>query len=378
MASPPVLPVAELLAPLSQGGPSGINLRSVGGNPDGRALYDAIRGARSQARLKEKPQILGDPAAPSGPPDEWRTVLDKSILALSTRSKDLEIATYLIEAAVRYHQFAGLRDSFLVYRSLVSQYWDSLYPALDDDGVGGRVSGLGSLNGDATREGALLFPISRVALTDGNGAKFGLFHYQCAVAIDKLPPERQEERVRAGQCNIKMFDDSVKRTPIDTRKNVLEDLTQCLDEFDRLVEELTTRCALDAPSSSRIREALQECQRIVEKVGVPLAMGDPSGGTAAGDAKTAPKADSGGGTLTEVPATFRNREEAFDVVLRVADFFRKTEPLSPVIFSLEQAVRWGRMPLPALLTELIQDESARRSLFQLVGIRPPPAEGQNQ
>src|SRR5258708_4371697 len=110
MSSPQVLDLPSLLAPLSDGGPTGTNLRDVAANPTGRALYDAIRGARSQAKLKEKPQILGDPSAPAGPPDEWRTVLDKSIEALRTRSKDLEVATYLIEAAVRLHGFGGLRD----------------------------------------------------------------------------------------------------------------------------------------------------------------------------------------------------------------------------------------------------------------------------
>jgi len=67
----------------------------------------------------------------------------------------------------------------------------------------------------------------------------------------------------------------------------------------------------------------------------------------------------------------RNREAAFQSLLQVAEFFKRTEPHSPISYALEQAVRWGRMPLPDLLTELIPEEAARLQLFKLVGITPP-------
>jgi type VI secretion system protein ImpA len=57
--------------------------------------------------------------------------------------------------------------------------------------------------------------------------------------------------------------------------------------------------------------------------------------------------------------------------LVVAQFFKKTEPHSPVSYALEQAVRWGRMGLPELLSELIPDDASRVQLFKMVGIRPP-------
>jgi type VI secretion system protein ImpA len=67
------------------------------------------------------------------------------------------------------------------------------------------------------------------------------------------------------------------------------------------------------------------------------------------------------------------REDAFRALLQVADFFRRTEPHSPVSYALEQAVRWGRMPLPELFGELISDEAIRTELFRRIGIPRPPA-----
>jgi type VI secretion system protein ImpA len=55
--------------------------------------------------------------------------------------------------------------------------------------------------------------------------------------------------------------------------------------------------------------------------------------------------------------------------MRVAEFFRRTEPHSPVSYALEQAVRWGRMPLPELIRELVTDESVRRDFFRRTGMK---------
>jgi type VI secretion system protein ImpA len=60
--------------------------------------------------------------------------------------------------------------------------------------------------------------------------------------------------------------------------------------------------------------------------------------------------------------------------MKVAEFFRKTEPHSPVSYALDQVVRWGRMPLPELWTELIADD-ARKAVFKQIGIRVDDAKG---
>ena len=63
-----------------------------------------------------------------------------------------------------------------------------------------------------------------------------------------------------------------------------------------------------------------------------------------------------------------NREEAHRNLLQVAKFFRETEPHSPVPYMLEQAVRWGNLSLPELLSELITDDRARQDYFKMTGI----------
>ena len=53
------------------------------------------------------------------------------------------------------------------------------------------------------------------------------------------------------------------------------------------------------------------------------------------------------------------------------EFFRKTEPQSPLAYTLEEAIRRGRMSWPDLLAELVSDAKVRDSILVQLGIRPP-------
>jgi type VI secretion system protein ImpA len=87
--------------------------------------------------------------------------------------------------------------------------------------------------------------------------------------------------------------------------------------------------------------------------------------------------DDAGGVTTSLGSlgNLNRREDAFRVLEQVADFFRRTEPHSPVSYCVQQAVRWGRMPLNELLTELISDDNVRKDMFRWTGIQNPE-EGQ--
>jgi type VI secretion system protein ImpA len=360
MGSLAVLDFEKLCAPIAGPNPAGMDLRS-----SGRELYDGIRMARNQARTMEKPQMRGDLSAPQGPPEEWSAVFKKAVDALSVHSKDLELTAYLIEATVRLHGFSGLRDGFRLYRELVERFWDNLYPSLDGTDVSVRVAALGGLNGDSSRDGTLMFPIFRLALTDGKSGAFAAYQFDHALLLEKLPPERQQERVDSGQVSLKMFEASAAETSVNFFRDLVDDLRQCNEEFDKLSAVLEVKCGSEqAPSSSRIREALQKCLTIVASVAKDRLTAETTT-----PAVSLPAASPDSNVqVVMTPGAIRNRKDAFETVEKVAKFFRDTEPQSPVISALEQVVRWGKLPLPELLKELIPDDAARRHLFQLIGI----------
>jgi type VI secretion system protein ImpA len=367
MASPDVLDFERLLAPIAGDNPAGPDLRA---DDALGPTYYAIKDARSAARAAERQLLAGDDGAAS-PPD-WRPVIQNGTKALADKTKDLEIVAYLIEALVRQHGFAGLRDGFRLARELVERFWDGLYPLPDEEGLETRVAPLTGLNGD-DGEGTLISPIARVSLTEGNSAgPFSWYHYQQACAVQQIADEdTRAKRLKQGAVSMETVEKAVGETPTPFFVNLVEDLGQCQDEFARLSTALEERCGDRAPPSSQIRAALDGCLTAVRSIARhKLPMEVPQEPAAAEEeAQPEGAAEQANGAATPVGA-LRTREDALRTLLQVADFFRRNEPHTPVSYALEQAVRWGRMSLPELLTELIPDDAARGQFFKQVGIRP--------
>jgi type VI secretion system protein ImpA len=87
-------------------------------------------------------------------------------------------------------------------------------------------------------------------------------------------------------------------------------------------------------------------------------------GEAAGEpgASGAPRAAGTGG---------RSREDLLRQLVEIADFFKKTEPNSPLAYTLQDAVRRARMTWPELLAEIVPDEASRLAILTSLGIKPP-------
>ena len=60
-----------------------------------------------------------------------------------------------------------------------------------------------------------------------------------------------------------------------------------------------------------------------------------------------------------VPGEFRSRSDAIKVLAQVAEYFRKTEPASPVPYFIERAVRLVDRDFMSLLGDLVPDAVPR-------------------
>ena len=101
--------VATLLAPIAGPKPSG---EDVSFDPDFE-------------RVKAEVDKLG--SVSSGLPD-WRGVVDLSGKLLSTRSKDMRLATWLTLAKMNLAGWTGLAEGLIVLRELSTTHWDTMYP----------------------------------------------------------------------------------------------------------------------------------------------------------------------------------------------------------------------------------------------------------
>ena len=363
MASPPVLKFDLLLQPISDDAPAGADVRS---DPKASQLYYAVKDARSSARSKERSSLAEDGEAPDLP-GEWRPVFKQAHELLAHHSKDLEITAWLIEASVRLDGFAGLRDGFRLARELIGRFWDPIYPHPDEDGIETTVAPLAGLNGE-DGEGTLIAPIRAALITGGQSVgPFATWNYEQAVALEQITdPKKRERRIDAGAVTLRMIQQAAAETAAQEFVRLHEDLQGAQAEFQQLSAALDERCGNESPPSSNIRHALEACQEALTFLAGdklrPISAGEPT--DASGGDGAAPAAAG----IATTPGQIRNREDAFKVMLDIADFFRRTEPHSLLSYSLEQVVRWGKTPLPQLLSDLIGDKSAREELFRLTGI----------
>lgn len=65
-----------------------------------------------------------------------------------------------------------------------------------------------------------------------------------------------------------------------------------------------------------------------------------------------------------------NRDLAFHLLRQISDYFHTSEPHSPISFMLEKAIRWGYLPLPDLLNEMLKEQNEDRieNVFNIIGL----------
>jgi type VI secretion system protein ImpA len=369
MTSQDILDFEALLVPIEGENVAGENLRD---DASPTSVYYQIKDARSAARAAERNMEMDD--EPSGFLDEWRSILELSPDVIATRSKDLEIAAWLTEGLLRAHGFGGLRNGFRLLHGLVENFWDDLYPLEDEDGLETKVAPLTGLNGDGG-DGTLIQPMRKVAITQGNSAEpYAFWQYEQAGELAKVADEdKRQARIDAGALTMDQMTRAVAETPAAFYSQLVADLDGCLEEFAKLNAVLDEKCGQDSPPASNIRNLLQgilDEVRFLAKdkliVDVPATEeGSPGEGSGA---------SAGAGAVSVAAGAISGREDAFNTLLRVAEFFRRTEPHSTLSYTLEEMVRRARMPLSDLLVELIPDDEARRGFLMRAGISPPPAD----
>jgi len=370
MASPEILAVEDLLQPISEEAPCGVNVRD---DTSPSSSYYKIKDARSAARDAERQLEASDEG---GEPPNWRAVEETGLEILRAQSKDLEIAAWVTEALLRRHGFAGLRDGFRLMHGLIETFWDGLYPP-EDEGVIDKVAPLTGLNGEEG-EGTLIVPIRRTPLTDlGSFGALALYQHEQARELATIDDEeRLEQRKSAGAITLEQFESAARESGADFYRALLSDLNAALEAFGAMNALLDERCGADAPPSSNIRNVLQdslEAARQISRDLLPDEELEPETAAAEAGAEAgngAAQAAAGGPAgralaLGEV----QSRDEAFKALRKIAEYFRRTEPHSPISYALEQAVRWGRLDLPSLMRELIADDSTRQQFFSLTGIK---------
>ena len=341
---------------LRQGGQGGVFFRLKDLRADARsAEREAISAPEQDAPVIEAGQRA------------WSELADLAADVLRAHSKDMEVAAWLCEAWVRLEGFVGLTAGLELVERLVESFWDAgLHPQEDEDGVATRVAPIGGLLG-LEGAAALLQPIRLLPLSD-QAPEVALWTVETAfaplqggddaAARERLQAKRAEqvEAVRQGL---------LKASPAFLRQ-VHRNALGAVDQIERLAAVLDAKAGVGR-FGSQVTQPLRAIAELLEaQVGDRLVEPVELAADGLADATTADAAPAAGGFSTGRAAS---RADAYDAILRIADFFAETEPQSLVARSLREVVRRGRLPLEALLSELLPDASERTLFLQRAGVK---------
>lgn len=344
--------IEALLAPISDAAPCGDDLSFS-------AEFDAIQ----DLRRADDPTLDQGEWVTSLKVADWPGVQANCTDLLATRTKDLRVAAWLTEASARLDGYAGLADGLALCESLCERYWSDLYPRIDADGNteerSGNLRWLLSQVQDLARQLPVLrqgprgfslqdMETAQVNARTGTGAEPG--------DSSSTPPPLLPEQIAAAR----------RATPAPFFTANLAAAQRALAALDRLQALADARLGADGPGFSAARRALEDA---VHGVRLLAPESEAQAGGIDGAQGEAAGASAGTGAI-------RTRADALRQLRAVADFFRRTEPHSPVAYLAERGAQWGEMPLHDWLRSVVKDEGVLGQVEELLGIAPAkrPAE----
>lgn len=374
MAFPPVLDIESLINPISEESPSGVELRQSEHADKFFDLRECFNQSNKAERDLQQAATFPDEEFPDLKDPEWEEVREQAVEILSTYSKDVSVASWLIEAVMRLDGLAGVRDGFKVVLEICRRYWDTIHPAPDEDeGYAETVSQLTGLTSERS-----FSTLEAIPLTNGAGSQYSLFDFNEANRIEGMSAEDKHRRIVQGAIERPTFDESFRATPREHWDSVIEDLDTTIDTIRELGTYLDERCVRNsygedtAPSMTSFRQKLETTRSSVQQLMSELLLDEAPAASQEGEAS-----EEEGTAVMQAKAvvgTIQTRTDAIKMIRKVAEYFRKTEPQSFIHFKLDQAAQWAEMPFPDLLKELLRDETAMGELSRRTGIPIPKDE----
>ncbi|WP_303721778.1 type VI secretion system protein TssA [Malonomonas rubra] len=257
-----VIDVNDILTPIPGDNPSGADLRY-------EAVYDEIKDARKADDELERGDWQRDLKS-----SDWNKVIQLAAEALAKKSKDLQLAAWLTEGLVNVDGFEGLAVGLQVVNGLLQEFWETLYPEIDDGDLDYRAGRLAFLNDN------LWLSIKQIPLTDKSKTtpySWLEWHESREVGYEKdlvaadgtVDEKRQQNRSEAiadGKLAPEEFDNALAYTDENFIRAQLLALQDSQQEFIRLDEQVDEKFGDQGPSLAQLRETLEDCEKFFQRL----------------------------------------------------------------------------------------------------------------
>jgi len=351
--------VQDLLEPIPGANPAGESLRYQG-------TYDRI----ADARREDDPSLSQGIYKSALKRADWTTAETICVEALTKRSKDLQIAGWLLEAWIHLHGFAGVTNGLRLLAGLCEQFWDHLYPTLDEGDIEGRIAPFDWI------EQKLTLKLKQIPLTlpsDAAGRSYSYIDWESACHFENLAmkdPRALQEALAKINPTVSTFRAALTGTDLGFHLEMVQDLNDAIEACLVVEQVLDQKCGKDAPGLRQFKEALNLIQQVVSH---DLHARDQQVATVSEEEVEPLEAEEPENALwTSGP--IRSRADAYRRLSEAADYLLRTEPHSPTPYLVKRAVEWGTMSLPELLQQIVRNEGEMNEidrLLRLTGKRWP-------
>lgn len=371
----------QLEAPIPGDAPFGIYLK--GDRASYRGLRNAFNAAQAAWRsYSETPESLHSDELQSANTAAWGALSDACKTCLTETSKDLEILSWFVAAQLHGPKaLPKTAEAMAVLANLVEASIADMQPTPPPEKLKGqspeacaaeiaelRLRPFVQLFGEVEGSGLLHAPVTNLPL-------LGDVSYGRALLAEK---DGAMDQLRAEAAEV-IGDQAEAFTQ---KIEALQALVKLIPRIDAAVKTYANAHGQTPPllgyGTRLVTDALRISQLLVEGLGFPWPGDDdealdqsetPDAGapSAEGDAApSVPTARRGGGSGVTLSADVTSRHEALMAIAQLAQYFRRSEPHSPICLLLDRAVRWGNLSAAELFREILTDGSIGMSQMALM------------
>jgi type VI secretion system protein ImpA len=343
----------QLLAPIPGAHPSGDSLRYEG-------AYDQI----GEARREDDAALTQGVWKSELKRADWNQVEQICVHALETRTKDLQIAAWLLEAWLHLYHFEGVKEGLDLLRELCLHFWDDLHPQIQDGDLDYRIAPIHWINEKLSIQLKLL-PVTNPENADVPAYCWSDWENACRTEVNDPRFKSTAANSAAPKLTPAEFQKSVIFTPTGFFSGMAVELEHAMEAASDLESALDTLCGKQAPSLRQFFGVLDSvhafamstlAQRQPEET--PHMLLDPPASVES-EEHGIPSPVFGGTPIT-------SRDEAYRRLAEAAEYLARVEPHSPAPYLVRRAIQWGSLSLPELLPELVRNPSELSEIFQLL------------
>jgi type VI secretion system protein ImpA len=254
--------IDKIIAPIAGDNPCGEDLRYSG-------VYEEIKEARRADDTLNQGEWQRDLKT-----SDWEKVIKAGFDSLANKTKDIQIAVWLTEALIYKTGFTGLADGLNILAVYLSDFWDTVYPAIDDGDLEFRAGPLSFLN-DKVASSINDIPLTDPASTEGFSYSRWQESRQTGFEkdlknqysdIDENKRKARDEKITEGKITGEQFDTAASRSSKQFYASLAEEISRCKTEFERFDAVTEEKFGKDAPRLTEIGKAIDDNLQLVKRI----------------------------------------------------------------------------------------------------------------